>query len=97
MRWGLRFTFERISLFNAEAMLLIDDDQPEIAECHIGLDQRMRPNHQYGLMGGKPALCGLSFLGAPWSEQALLAYGYAYEQASHARVPPTAYKQPVVK
>ena len=37
---------------------------------------------------------GLSFVGPKWSEATLLAYGYAYEQASKARKPPTAYKQP---
>lgn len=36
---------------------------------------------------------GLSFVGPKWSEATLLAYGYAYEQASKARKPPTAYKQ----
>ena len=36
---------------------------------------------------------GVSFLGSPWSDQNLLSYAYAYEQASHARVPPEAYKR----
>jgi Asp-tRNA(Asn)/Glu-tRNA(Gln) amidotransferase A subunit family amidase len=35
---------------------------------------------------------GLSFVGPPWSEDLLLAMGYAYEQASQKRVPPTAFK-----
>ena len=39
---------------------------------------------------------GLSFVGAPWSEQNLLAYAYAYEQAAHPRVPPEAYKKAVL-
>jgi amidase len=43
-----------------------------------------------GVVDGLPV--GLSFVGTMWSEPRLLAYGYAYEQASHARVPPTAYK-----
>jgi amidase len=43
-----------------------------------------------GQVGGLPV--GISFIGPAWSEQLLLAYGYAYEQASQARVPPTAYK-----
>ncbi len=38
---------------------------------------------------------GLSFIGPAWSEQMLLAYGYAYEQASRKRVPPQAYKKAV--
>ena len=33
---------------------------------------------------------GLSFIGPAWSEQMLLSLGYAYEQASHMRVPPPA-------
>ncbi len=39
-----------------------------------------------GLVDGLPV--GLSFIGAAWSDAQLLAYGYAYEQASHARRPP---------
>ena len=44
-----------------------------------------------GLVEGMPV--GLSFIGPAWSEQMLLSFGYAYEQASRMRVPPTAYKQ----
>ena len=44
-----------------------------------------------GLLDGLPV--GISFMGPPWSEQMLLSYGYAYEQATHARVPPQAYKK----
>jgi amidase len=40
-----------------------------------------------GLVRGLPV--GISFIGRPWSEEVLLDAGYAYEQASHARVPPT--------
>ncbi len=39
-----------------------------------------------GLVGGMPV--GMSFIGPAWSEQMLLSFGYAYEQASHMRVPP---------
>jgi len=39
-----------------------------------------------GLVQGLPV--GLSFIGLPHSEALLLGAGYAYEQASHARVPP---------
>jgi amidase len=46
-----------------------------------------------GFVEGMPV--GISFIGMPWSEQTLLAYGYAYEQASHKRAPPEAYKKPV--
>lgn len=35
---------------------------------------------------------GLSFIGPKWSEGTLLSFGYAYEQATKKRVPPTAYK-----
>ena len=31
---------------------------------------------------------GLVFLGRAWSEAELLGYGYAFEQATHARTPP---------
>ncbi len=40
-----------------------------------------------GLADGLPV--GLSFVGTAWSDATLLNYGYAYEQASHARRPPT--------
>ena len=46
-----------------------------------------------GFVNGMPV--GISFVGPPWSEGMLLAYGYAYEQASHARKPPEAYKKTV--
>lgn len=39
-----------------------------------------------GLVGGLPV--GLSFIGPKWSDARLLELGYAYEQASHARVAP---------
>jgi len=39
-----------------------------------------------GQVDGLPV--GLSFVGPAWSEAALLAYGYAFEQATHARKPP---------
>ncbi len=39
-----------------------------------------------GLVAGLPV--GLSFVGTAWSDAALLQYGYAYEQVSHARRPP---------
>ena len=40
-----------------------------------------------GLVRGLPV--GLSFIGPAWSEARLLALGYAYERATHARRPPT--------
>ena len=39
-----------------------------------------------GQVDGLPV--GLSFIGPSWSEARLLAYGYAFEQAAQARVPP---------
>lgn len=39
-----------------------------------------------GLVDGLPV--GISFLGAAWTEDLLMSLGYAYEQASHKRVPP---------
>jgi amidase len=39
-----------------------------------------------GLVNGLPA--GLSFIGTAWSDGLLLKAGYAYEQATHARVVP---------
>lgn len=40
-----------------------------------------------GAVRGLPV--GLSFIGPAWSEAKLLSYGYAFEQATHARVTPT--------
>jgi amidase len=40
-----------------------------------------------GQVRGLPV--GLSFIGPAWSEDRLLALGYAFEQATHARKPPT--------
>ena len=39
-----------------------------------------------GQVAGLPV--GLSFIGPAWSEGALLGYGYSFEQAAHARLPP---------
>ncbi len=36
---------------------------------------------------------GISFIGPAWSDQMLLSFGYAFEQASQSRVPPRVYKQ----
>jgi amidase len=44
-----------------------------------------------GFLGGMPV--GIAFIGMPWSEATLISYGYAFEQASHARKPPEAYKK----
>lgn len=44
-----------------------------------------------GQVEGLPV--GLSFIGPKWSESLLLSMAYAYEQASHKRLPPMAYKQ----
>jgi amidase len=44
-----------------------------------------------GFVNGMPTT--ISFIGPRWSEAILLAYGFAYEQASHARKPPEAYKR----
>jgi amidase len=43
-----------------------------------------------GFVEGLPV--GLSFIGPAWSEQMLLSYAYAYEQGSHSRMAPKAFK-----
>ena len=40
-----------------------------------------------GYVQGLP--CGISFVGAAWSDARLIAFAYAYEQASRVRKPPT--------
>lgn len=42
-----------------------------------------------GYLPGSNQPMGISFLGTAWSEPHLIAYGYNYEQSSHARVAPT--------
>ena len=37
---------------------------------------------------GKRYPFGVSFLGRPWADRRTLAIAYAYEQATHHRVPP---------
>lgn len=44
-----------------------------------------------GVVEGMPV--GLSFVGPMWADSLVVTLGYAYEQASKKRVPPTAYKQ----
>jgi amidase len=39
-----------------------------------------------GLVRGLPV--GLSLVSTAWSEPKLIAYAYAFEQATHARQPP---------
>ena len=39
-----------------------------------------------GALHGLPL--GISFIGSPWSEELLLAAGFAFEQRTHARVTP---------
>ena len=48
-----------------------------------------------GAVEGMPV--GLSFVGPQWSEQALLSFGYGYEQAGYKRVPPEAYKKAIAQ
>ncbi|HUR60826.1 MAG TPA: amidase family protein [Candidatus Thermoplasmatota archaeon] len=48
-----------------------------------------------GYNGNDPQ--GLSFFGPAWSEAKLLSYAYAYEQQSHARVPPTTITETLLK
>ncbi|MEZ5289379.1 MAG: amidase family protein, partial [Vicinamibacterales bacterium] len=45
-------------------------------------------------IGSQGLPMALSFMGRPYEEGRLLAYGFDYEQASHARRAPAAYKQP---
>jgi amidase len=40
-----------------------------------------------GAVAGLPV--GLSFVGTAWSEGRLISYAYAFEQATHARRPPS--------
>ena len=44
----------------------------------------------FGMLLRDPYFLGLTFIGPAWSEQKLLSFGYAFEQAGHKRVPPPA-------
>ena len=63
---------------------------PPSATLYAAVAQYPHLTVPMGQVEGLPV--GLSFIGTAWTEAKLLAYGYAYEQASHKRVPPTAYK-----
>jgi amidase len=65
-------------------------DKPPHATTYASIAGYPNLTVPMGLVGDMPV--GLTFIGPAWSEQTLLSYGYAYEQASHARVPPAAYK-----
>jgi len=45
-----------------------------------------------GFIGGRRYPVGVSLLGRMWSDARMLALGYAYEQATHHRVPPPTVK-----
>ena len=66
---------------------------PPSATLYAAVAQYPHLTVPMGQVEGLPV--GLSFIGTAWTEAQLLAYGYAYEQASHKRVPPTAYKAAV--
>jgi amidase len=63
---------------------------PPSATLYAAVAQYPHLTVPMGQVEGLPV--GLSFIGTAWTEPKLLAYGYAYEQASKKRVPPTAYK-----
>lgn len=65
-------------------------DKPPHATTYASISGYPNLTVPMGLVNGMPV--GLTFIGPAWSEATLLSYGFAYEQASHARVPPTAYK-----
>ena len=65
-------------------------DKPPHATTYASISGYPNLTVPMGLVGGMPV--GLTFIGPAWSEATLLSYGYAYEQASKARVAPTAYK-----
>ena len=41
-----------LALLHAEAMLLIDNGQPQLLELDVGFEQRVRPHHDLGQAGG---------------------------------------------
>ena len=50
---------QRGALLDAEAVLLVDDHQPEVGELHVLLEQGVRADHDAGLAAGRarPARC----------------------------------------
>ncbi len=49
----LRLGVERRALAHAEAMLLVDDDDGEAVEAHVGLDERVRADDERQLAAGE--------------------------------------------
>ena len=45
MRWSYRFTLQRISLFNAETMLLINNNQTKIVKVNALTQKCVGANH----------------------------------------------------
>jgi len=43
----------------------------------------------FELSNEPPSTVDVTFMGGAWSEPTLLAYAYDFEQATHARIPPT--------
>ena len=59
------------------------------AAAVAGLPHLTVPMGLVGVQGGAVLPVGLSFVGPAWSEAALLAYGFAFEQAGRHRVAPS--------
>ena len=52
MRWRLALAAQGISLFDAEAVLLVDDDERQIGELDVLLEQGVRADDDAGLTAG---------------------------------------------
>jgi len=46
-----RFLAQRVTLLDAEPVLLVDDDQSEVGEPDVLLEQRVRADHDAGVAG----------------------------------------------
>ena len=60
MRGVLCFSLEGLALPDAETMLLIDDDKPEVKKRHILADQSMCSDYQPAVSGGQIQHCFLA-------------------------------------
>ena len=68
-------------LLDAETVLLVDDDQPQIREAHPILDQRMSPHQQLHLARSDPLECSAAFAGLRCTREDRHPHRESVEQA----------------
>ena len=65
---------ELLLVLHAKALLLVDDDQPQVARVHVARQQAMRAHEHLHLAGGKALQGGLLLFGAAETRENLHAH-----------------------